>query len=213
MGMGEAVGIIFANPTVLLLMVSFLGANFVATIFLTWTPTFLVEKFHFQLAAAGLSGAAFIHLASAFGSPTGGVLADRLSRRIAGGRIWVQAAGLCAGAVFLPIVGLTAHVWVLLAAMVGLGFSKGLYDSNIFASVYDAVPVRARSTVAGLMNTVGWGGGALGPLVVGVVTKYGKYGSKVANMSHAIAWTCAVYLGAAGILITAAAIAGRLERR
>jgi MFS family permease len=207
------VGIVLANPTVLLLMAAFLGANFVATIFLTWTPTFLVEKFHFQLAAAGLSGAAFIHQASAFGSPTGGVLADRLSRRIAGGRIWVQAAGLCAGSAFLPIVGLTTHVWVLLAAMVGLGFCKGLYDSNIFASVYDAVPVRARSTVAGLMNTVGWGGGALGPLAVGVATKYGRYGSKVANMSHAIAWTCAAYLAAAGILITAAAIAGRLERR
>jgi MFS family permease len=185
-------------------MLAFLGANFVATVFLTWTPTFLVAKFDFKLAAAGLSGAAFIHLASAVGSPTGGVLADRLSRRAAGGRIWVQTAGLCAGAAFIPIVGLTTHVWALLGAMVLLGFCKGLYDSNIFASLYDAVPVRARSTVAGLMNTVGWGGGALGPLAVGVATKYGGYGSKVANMSHAIAWTGGIYLAAAAVLAVAA---------
>jgi len=49
---------VFARPVVPLLMLVFLLANFVATIFLTWTPTFLVEKFHFGLTGAGLSGAA-----------------------------------------------------------------------------------------------------------------------------------------------------------
>ena len=50
-------------------MLAFLGANFVATIFLTWAPTFLVEKFGFKLASAGLSGTIFIHLASAVSVP------------------------------------------------------------------------------------------------------------------------------------------------
>ena len=65
-------------------MAVFLAANFVATIFLTWTPTFLVEKFHFKLTAAGLSGSVFIHLASAASAPIGGFLADRLARRARG---------------------------------------------------------------------------------------------------------------------------------
>ena len=42
----------FQSPVVPLLMLAFVGANFVATIFLTWTPTFLVEKFGFRLASA-----------------------------------------------------------------------------------------------------------------------------------------------------------------
>jgi len=154
-------------------MLAFLGANFVATIFLTWTPTFLTEKFGFRLTTAGLSGSVFIHLASALSVPVGGWLADVLARRLAGGRILVQAAGLIAGAGFIVLVGLTHEVRTLLVAMTLFGLCKGLYDANIFAALYDVIEPRARATAAGIMNTVGWGGGALGPLAVGVATKYG----------------------------------------
>src|SRR6266568_402032 len=87
----ETLQVIFRTPSVPLLMLAFVGANFVATIFLTWTPTFLLEKFHFKLTSAGLSGTAFIHLASACSVPVAGWLADRLSQRFVGGRILVQA--------------------------------------------------------------------------------------------------------------------------
>ncbi len=90
-------------------MGAFLCANFVATIFLVWTPTFLNEKFHFKLTAAGLSGTVFIHLASVVGAPLAGVLADRLARRFAGGRILVQSVGLLAGAGFVFLVGQHQH--------------------------------------------------------------------------------------------------------
>ncbi|HEX4644693.1 MAG TPA: MFS transporter, partial [Verrucomicrobiae bacterium] len=158
--------VILHSPTALLLLAAFLGANFVAAIFLAWTPTFLVEKFHFQLTSAGLSGSVFIHLASAVSVPIGGWLADRWARRYAGGRILVQALGLFLGAGFVFLVGTTQSVGVLLLVMSLFGLCKGLYDSNIFAAIFDVVEPRARSSAAGIMNTVGWGGGALGPLVV-----------------------------------------------
>ena len=63
--MGQIITVIFRKPVVLLLMAVFMGENFVATIFLTWTPTFLVEKFHFDLAKAALWATAFINLAGA----------------------------------------------------------------------------------------------------------------------------------------------------
>src|SRR3954470_7616047 len=131
--LGETLRAVFARPVVPLLMLVFLLANFVATIFLTWTPTFLVEKFHFGLTGAGLSGAAFIHLASAASVPWGGVLADRWARRRPGGRMRVQALGLAAGAMPLVLVGATENVTTLLTAMTLFGLCKGLYDSNIFA--------------------------------------------------------------------------------
>jgi hypothetical protein len=43
----------------------------------------------------------------------------------------------------------------------------------------------AKGSAAGLMNTVGWGGGALGPLAVGVATGYGPHAWAVDNMSAA----------------------------
>jgi len=66
---------------------------------------FLTEKFGFKLTTAGLSGAVFIHLASALSVPVGGMLADALARRLAGGRILVQAFGLLAGADSSPSSG------------------------------------------------------------------------------------------------------------
>jgi hypothetical protein len=111
--------------------------------------------------------------------------------------------GLVLGAGFVFIVGRTGNTATLLLAMAAFGCCKGFYDSGIFASLYDVVEPRARGTAAGLMNTVGWGGGALGPLFVGFATKYGGRASAAENMSDAIAFGAIFYLAAAGCLLGA----------
>jgi MFS family permease len=84
--------------------------------------------------------------------------------------------------------------------MTAFGFCKGFYDSGIFASLFDLIEPRARGTAAGIMNTVGWGGGALGPLFVGLASKYGSKSTEMENMSDAIAFGGAIYLiGAAAL--------------
>ncbi len=203
LSVSQTLRIIFRTPTVPLLMLAFLCANFVATIFLTWTPTFLVEKFHFKLTSAGLSGTVYIHLASACSVPVAGWLADKFASRIAGGRMLVQAIGLLLGASFVFIVGKTESKTTLLLAMTVFGLCKGFYDSGIFATLFDSVEPRARGTAAGIMNTVGWGGGALGPLFVGVASKYGSKPTEVENMSDAIAFGGIVYLVGAALIILA----------
>jgi len=195
--------VIFRTPVALLLMLAFLGANFVAVIFLTWTPTFLKEKFGFSLSSAGLSGALYIHLASAFAVPIAGFMADRLVRRYPAGRMAIQAAGLLVGSFFVFLVGKTASINTLILSMALFGLCKGFYDSGIFASVYDSIDPRARGTAAGLVNTIGWGGGALGPLFVGWAARHGGKGSDVENMSDAIAFGGAIYIGAALLLLLA----------
>ncbi len=200
----EVIPVILGKPAALLLLGAFMGANFVATIFLAWTAYFLVAKFHFELATAGLYGTLFIHLASAASVPLGGVLADRLARRHAGGRMMVQAAGLLVGSVFVFLVGSTGQLGTLMVAMTCFGFCKGLYDSNIFASMYDVIEPRARATAAGVMNFVGWGGGALGPLAVGSIAKYGPRATEVENMSAGIAFGGVIYLLGASLLLIAA---------
>jgi MFS family permease len=201
--LGEAWAAIFFTPAALLIMAAFVAANFVATIFLTWTPTFLVEKFGFRLTTAGLSGAVFIHLASAVSVPVAGFLADKLATRFSGGRMLVQVGGLLVGAGFVFLVGATKTVGVLLTAMVLFGLCKGFYDSNIFAAIYDVVDPRVRGSAAGLMNTVGWGGGALGPLAVGWFSKHGGGVNEMDNMSHAISFCGVIYLVSAALLIGA----------
>jgi MFS family permease len=209
---GETLAAIFRTPVVPCLMLAFVLANFVATIFLTWTPTFLVEKFGFKLTSAGLSGTIFIHLASAIAVPLAGWLADHLTRRYVGGRMVVQAAGLLIGAVFVLLVATADTTVTLLVAMTGFGVCKGFYDSGIFASMYDAVEPRMRGAAAGLMNTVGWGGGALGPIFVGVATQYGRKSTEVQNMSDAIAVGAVIYLLGTACLLAAIFFATRQVR-
>ena len=199
----ETLAVIFRTPVAVLLMLAFLVANFVAVIFLTWTPTFLVKKFGFSLSSAGLSGTVYIHVASAIAVPLAGYLADRLARRWASGRIAVQAGGLIVGAFFVALVGTTGSVTTLIAAMIMFGIAKGFYDSGIFASLYDIIEPRARGTAAGIMNTIGWSGGALGPLFVGLATKYGRHEHDWQNMSEAIAWCGLIYLIGAALLLVA----------
>jgi MFS family permease len=194
---------IFKEPAALLIMGAFVGANFVATIFLTWTPTFLVEKFHFKLTAAGLGGSVFIHLASACAVPLAGIAADRLARKFRGGRMLVLAAGLLAGSFFVFWVGAASHVRTLIIAMTAFGICKGFYDSNIFAAIYDVVDPSVRASAAGIMNTVGWAGGALGPIAVAWFAQHGGGRTEMENMSHAISFGAVVYIASGLLLILA----------
>jgi MFS family permease len=205
---GETLRRLVGHPSARLLLLAFVGANFVATIFMVWTPTFLIEKFGFKLSAAGLSGTVFIYVASAISAPLAGWAADFLTARHPGGRMWVQAAGLLVGASFVAWVGLTRSVTALLAAMTAFGFCKGIYDSGIFASLYDVIPARSRATAAGVMNTVGWTGGAVGPLYAGWMAKHAGQGSEVANLSLAVAIGAIVYL-VSGVLLVLAARAAK----
>lgn len=199
----QAIREILRLPQVWLLMAAFACANFVAVIFLTWTPVFLVEKFQYSVSMAGLTGTVFIHSASAVSVLLAGWMADRLSRRAAAGRMSVQLAGLLAGTACILWVANAGTRMELIWAMVGFGACKGFYDSGIFASLYDCIEPRARGTAAGLMNMVGWGGGAAGPLFVGWMTTCGSQGSTLKNMSAAIADSAAWYALAALLLLGA----------
>lgn len=199
---GEVLRAVFRTPTALLVMGAFMAANFVAAIFLFWTPTFLIEKFNYKLTAAGLSGSVFIHLASAFAVPIAGWASDTLARHTAGGRMLTQATGLVIGALFVFMVGFTQDKTTLILAMTCFGICKGFYDANIFAALYDVIPPHARGTAAGIMNTVGWTGGAIAPWAFGAFAERGA-GTQVENMSKAISFGSLFYIVGAVLLLLA----------
>jgi MFS family permease len=184
------------------LVVVFIGANFVAMVFLVWLPTFLYGKFHMSLSMAGLSATVYLQAASVAGVLTGGALADRWAMGQRGGRMKTQAVGLLAGAPFLFLAGWSPTVAVLIAAMLGLGFFKGIYESNIWASLYDVVRPECRATAVGLMNSLGWLGGGLAPLAVAA-------GSERFSMSVCLSATSCVYVLAGGLLLVNARAASR----
>jgi len=178
---------VFENRMVLLLVVVFMAANFVAVVFLTWMPTFLNQKFHMSLAMAGFNATAYLQIASVLGVLCGGLLADGLRRKQPGGRLLAQSLGLLCGVPFLFLTGWTIRVPVLIVAMVGFGYFKGFYDANIFAGLYDVVPIHRRGSAAGILNSLGWLGGGFAPVLIAVAAA--RFGFSVC-----ISATAAIYL-------------------
>jgi MFS family permease len=174
---GDFLRMIGRTPTLVCLLGAFMCANFVAVVLLSWMPKFLFDRFHMGLAMAGLTATLFVQLASMAGAPMGGWLADAWRARSPGGRMAVQAIGMLAGAPFVAVCGLTQSVATLVVALTFWGFFKGLYDANIFASVFDVVPPEARGRAAGFMNMIGWlAGGGSAPLVIGVIAERSSLG-------------------------------------
>ena len=189
---------VIENPAVLLLFLVFIGANFVATGFMVWLVKFIDSTFKQELTfSANVS--AIWSIASLFGALLGGVLADRASRKL-GGRVLVQGLGLLIGAPFVLLAGMATSIPLLAIGLVGAGLCKGVYDSNIFASLYDVVRPEDRGFAAGLMNTVGWTGGALAPLAIG-------YSAKAYGLSAAFSSMAVVYVIAGGFAVIASIVA------
>jgi MFS family permease len=167
---GETLAIIFKTPTVLTLFAAFVCANFVFVVVLGWMTIFLTDQFKIQsLTWAALNAVLYLQVASIIGAPFSGWLADKLRRRTSRGRMIVQAAGVLGAAPFVLLVGQSHTFLLTIVALVFWGFFKGVYDANIFASMFDVVQPEARATAAGFMNAVGWLGGGGGPLVVGYI--------------------------------------------
>jgi predicted MFS family arabinose efflux permease len=184
---------LFSNPMVRILTVVFIGANFVAMIFLTWMPSFLYRKFNLSLAMAGISATAYLQIASVLGVLSGGVLADKLARRVRGGRMLTQAIGLALGVPFIFLAGWTISVPVVIVALIGFGYFKGLYDANIWASLHDVVRPERRAAAVGLMNSLGWIGGGIAPVAIAAASE--RFG-----MSACISANSVIYLLVAALL-------------
>lgn len=162
-------GQLLRTPSFHLLAFAFGCLVFVHVGVMTWMPTYLYEQFKMPLREAAFH-AVFLHLVLAsVGVLVGGRVADRFVRRRSTLRIEIKAAGLLLAAPFLVVIGRSSElVWVYVA-LGAFGFFRGLYDSNLFAALFDFVPVERRATATGLMLAIAFIVGATAPLVLGLI--------------------------------------------
>jgi MFS family permease len=191
---------VLRTPAALMLIVVFIAANSVAAAFMAWLPMFVNRKFGMSLTSSGLISTAW-SLASLVGALAGGYLADLAAAR-PGGRIRVQAYGLVLAVPFVLAMSQANTVALMVLILAAVGFCKGIYDANIWASLYDVTRPPLRGTATGLMNSVGWAGGFLAPPVVGAL-------SDSYNLTVALASTGAFYVIAGVLAFVAASLAAK----
>jgi len=81
-------------------------------------------------------------------------------------------------------------------ALACFGFSRGVYDSNLFAALFDVIPPRYRSSATGLMLCFAFTVGATSPVLLGY--RKGRVGLDVGLSSLALA-----YLLGGGLILAA----------
>ncbi|MPR37369.1 spinster family MFS transporter [Salmonirosea aquatica] len=161
--------IILRKPTVVMLTLGFGCMVFVNVGFLTWMPTFLVDKFGLTLTEAGFSSLFYHHVGAFLGVLWGARLSDRYATRNPKSRLVVQSLGLLIGAPFIYLMSVSATQAVTYFALFLFGVFRGWYDSNIVASLYEVVSPKIRASAYGLVLACAFLIGATSPYILGVL--------------------------------------------
>lgn len=164
--------ILLRSRNMWLLSVMYLCYVYSFWIYLTWTPTYLVEERGFGIVASGI-GAGLPLFAGALTNSLGGWYSDRLSakRGLKIGRRLPAIAGFLAGAAFIVPGVLVEDAYLAVAfltlAAAGLEFTTGVS----WATAIDVGHEHA-GTVSAFMNMMGNLGGALSPFLFGVLVDW-----------------------------------------
>ena len=161
--------IVVRKPTVVMLTLGFGCMVFVNVGYLTWMPSFLVDKFGMTLTDAGFSSLFYHHLGAFLGVLSGAKIADHFAKTNPKSRLVVQALGLLIGAPFIYWISMSQTQLMTYIALFGFGLFRGWYDSNIVASLYEVVSPKIRSSAYGLMLACAFLIGAFAPYLLGVL--------------------------------------------
>jgi sugar phosphate permease len=165
----EVIGVFFKKPTAILLALAFASFQFAGVGFLTWMPTFLHEKFNFSLARAGFDSTFYHFTAAFFGVMIGARITDKLAPKNIRIRGFVQMVGLMIGTPFIIVMSKSDSLVIIYFALAIFGFCRGIYDSNIFAALYDVIEMPYRSTATGLMLMFAFIVGSASPYILGIL--------------------------------------------
>ncbi len=117
-----------------------------------WLPTFFKEHLKLSLGEAGVSGTAFIQIASLIGVLVGGYYADRWARRTKKGRIYITAMGFLVGGPFLYLMAATDSYWIAILGITIFGLSKGFHDANFMPIITQTINKNYMATGYGIMS-------------------------------------------------------------
>lgn len=171
--LGELVRGIFSKKTVWLLALAFGCQVFVNIGITTWAAKFFNLKF-MGGGAESLSTASFLAMLFSCGFAIvgvllGGRLSDRMALKSRHARMTTEYIGLLGGAPFLVLVGFAPNLAIACIAMALYGIFRGVYDSNLYAAMFDVISPRLRASSVGVMTAFAFLMGCVAPVYLGAV--------------------------------------------
>ena len=187
-----------ANPAAILLAAGFGMMIYVDIGFKTWMPSHLAETFGMAGGAAALNAVLWHFLGAFVGVTLGGRISDRLVARRPSVRMETNIVGLALGVPFIVWMAYAPSLVSCCAAMAIFGIFRGVYDSNLMASLFDIVPSRCHASCAGIMLSCGFVFGSTSPVVLGLLKDHFPSSTGLASLG-------AFYLVGAGVIACARA--------
>ncbi len=152
----EAIKVLFQTPTALLLTIAFSGLIFVLVGYLTWTPTYLYEKFNMSLSQAGFNSMFYTHMFAFVGIIIAGKYSDKLAEKNPRIRLLMQGVGLLCAAPFIVLMGNADGLSAIYIGFAGFGFARAFFDANTYAILFDVIPKKLQSSASGIMIMIGF---------------------------------------------------------
>ena len=191
----EAFMVFIANPSALMLAVGLGMMIYVDVGFKTWMPSHLAETFGLSKGSAALNAVLWHYIGAFAGVTLGARVSDRLVSRRPSVRMETNIAGLAIAVPFIAWMSYAPSVVSCCVAMAFFGVFRGVYDSNLMASLFDIIPPKYHASGAGLMLSCAFVFGSTSPVVLGVLKE--AFSSTAALASLAVFYL----LGAAVIAI------------
>jgi sugar phosphate permease len=181
------------SPNMWAIMCAYFTYVYCLWIFLSWLPSYLVDFRHFTLLKVGLL-ASLPLWAGVVGDTVGGLATDWLLKKSGNTRFArrvVAIVGMLGCVVFIVPAGMTENAYTAVYCLTAAMFFLECTIGPSWAVPMD-VGGKNSGTVSGMMNMAGNIGGALSPIVFGVLVQFGS-------------WQ-APFLVAAGLLVVGSAI-------
>jgi MFS family permease len=155
----QALGTLFSEPGLLLLVLGCALCGFVAISTGAWMTSFFIRVHALDLKDVGLAG-----MLGVAGPPAFGWLADRAAEWSPRGPLHVVSLAVVFGVAFGLVALFTTSTLVSIGAFVLFSFLTHSYPPPLYAVLMDKTPVRVRGTVMSLLqlmtNLIGFGIGA-----------------------------------------------------
>ena len=179
----DALLVVIRKPSAIMLALGFGMMIYVDCGFKTWMPTFLQEHFKMEASSAATNAVIWHYVGAFFGVMIGGRITDKLASTRKTVRFEANIIGLLCGAPFIFFMANTTSQALCFVAMLCFGLCRGIYDSNLFASLFDVVAPRYRASASGLMLCFAFIIGSTSPMVLGWMRDNFGMGYGIASLS------------------------------
>ena len=179
----EAFTVFVSNPSALLLAAGLGMMIYVDVGFKTWMPSHLQESFGVAKGSAALNAVLWHYLGAFVGVTLGGRISDRLVARRPSVRMETNIAGLALAVPFIVWMAYAPSLAACCVAMALFGVFRGVYDSNLMASLFDIIPQRYHASGAGLMLSCGFVFGSTSPVALGVLKEHFSSAAALASLA------------------------------